>query len=83
MKFWDASAIVPLLVVETQTRQLQSIAAKDSAIFTDQSRQSPVLFIILTTTRHRFETCDRTPPVNDQNRRTSLDTVDQGTDAGS
>jgi predicted nucleic acid-binding protein len=32
MKFWDASAIVPLLVVETQTQQLQSIAAKDSAM---------------------------------------------------
>ena len=32
MKFWDASAIVPLLVVATQTRQLQSIAAKDSAM---------------------------------------------------
>jgi hypothetical protein len=32
MKFWDASAIVPLLVVETQTRQLLSIVAKDSAM---------------------------------------------------
>ena len=32
MKFWDASAIVPLLVVEAPTRQLQSIAAKDSAM---------------------------------------------------
>jgi hypothetical protein len=32
MKFWHASATVPLLVVETQTRQLQSIAAKDSAM---------------------------------------------------
>jgi predicted nucleic acid-binding protein len=32
MKFWDASAIVPLLVLETQTRQLQSMAAKDSAM---------------------------------------------------
>ena len=32
MKFWKASAIVPLLVVEIQTRQLQSIAAKDSAM---------------------------------------------------
>ena len=32
MKFWDASAIVPLLVVEPQTRQLLSIAAKDSAM---------------------------------------------------
>jgi hypothetical protein len=32
MIFWDASAIVPLLVIETQTRQLQSIAAKDSAM---------------------------------------------------
>ena len=32
MKFWDASAIVPLLVLEKQTRQLQSMAAKDSAM---------------------------------------------------
>jgi predicted nucleic acid-binding protein len=32
MKFWDASAIVPLLVLETQTRQLQSMAAKDSSM---------------------------------------------------
>jgi len=32
MKFWDASAIVPLLVVETPTRRLQSIAAKDPAM---------------------------------------------------
>jgi len=32
MKFWDASAIVPLLVFETETQQLQSIAAKDSAM---------------------------------------------------
>lgn len=32
MKFWDASAIVPLLVVETPTQQLQSIAAKDPAM---------------------------------------------------
>jgi hypothetical protein len=39
------------------------------------------LFITLTTIRHRFETCDRTAPVNDQNRRTSLDTVDQGTES--
>ena len=32
MKFRDASAIAPLLVAETQTKQLQSIAAKDSAM---------------------------------------------------
>ena len=32
MIFWDASAIVPLLALETQTRQLQSMAAKDSAM---------------------------------------------------
>lgn len=32
MKFWDASAIVPLLVVENRTPQLQLIAAKDSAM---------------------------------------------------
>ena len=32
MKFWDASAIVPLLVVEPQTRQLLSIVAKESAM---------------------------------------------------
>jgi predicted nucleic acid-binding protein len=29
MKFWDASAIVPLLVAERQTRALQSLAARD------------------------------------------------------
>ena len=29
MKFWDASAIVPLLIAESSTRQLQALAAKD------------------------------------------------------
>ncbi len=29
MKFWDASAIVPLLVVETTTRSLQALARRD------------------------------------------------------
>ena len=29
MSFWDASAIVPLLVTEPATRQLQGLAAKD------------------------------------------------------
>ena len=32
MRFWDASAIVPLLVAEPSTRQLQSLAAKDPAM---------------------------------------------------
>ena len=32
MKFWDASAIVPLLVAEESTRRLQALAAKDSAM---------------------------------------------------
>ena len=32
MKFWDASAIVPLLVAEEITRRLQALAAKDSAM---------------------------------------------------
>lgn len=32
MKFWDASAIVPLLVAEASTRRLQAIAADDSAM---------------------------------------------------
>ncbi len=32
MKFWDASAIVPLLVTEESTRRLQAIAANDSAM---------------------------------------------------
>ncbi len=32
MKFWDASAIVPLLVAEASTRPLQALAAKDSAM---------------------------------------------------
>lgn len=32
MKFWDASAIVPLLVVEESTARLQALAAKDSAM---------------------------------------------------
>lgn len=30
MKFWDASAIVPLLVAEPQTRRLQSLAERES-----------------------------------------------------
>ena len=30
MKFWDASAIVPLLVAETTTRPLQAVAKRDS-----------------------------------------------------
>ena len=32
MKFWDAPAIVPLLVAEESTRRLQALAAKDSAM---------------------------------------------------
>ena len=32
MKFWDASAIVPLLVAEKSTRRLQALAAKDAAM---------------------------------------------------
>ena len=32
MKFWDASAIVPLLVFETTTKTLQGIAAADTAM---------------------------------------------------
>jgi predicted nucleic acid-binding protein len=32
VKFWDASAIVPLLVAEELTRRLQALAAKDSAM---------------------------------------------------
>ena len=29
MTFWDASAIVPLLVAETTTQRLQALAARD------------------------------------------------------
>ena len=32
MKFWDASAIVPLLVAEPSTRRLQNIATTDPAM---------------------------------------------------
>jgi uncharacterized protein len=32
VKFWDASAIVPLLVKETWSRRLQSLAADESAM---------------------------------------------------
>ena len=32
MKFWDASAIVPLLVAERSTRRLQALAADDPAM---------------------------------------------------
>ncbi len=32
MRFWDASAIVPLLMTETTTRTVQALAAKDSAM---------------------------------------------------
>ncbi len=32
MKFWDASAIVPLLIMEPATRPLQALAAKDVAM---------------------------------------------------
>ncbi len=32
MRFWDASAIVPLLVAESSTRRLQALAAEDSVI---------------------------------------------------
>lgn len=32
MKFWDASAVVPLLVMETSSRHLRSLAAKESAM---------------------------------------------------
>jgi hypothetical protein len=30
VKFWDASAIVPLLVAESTTRSLQALAYRDS-----------------------------------------------------
>ena len=30
MKFWDASAIVPLLVAETTTRRMQALARRDA-----------------------------------------------------
>ena len=29
MRFWDASAVVPLLIAEASTRRLQALAAKD------------------------------------------------------
>jgi len=32
MKFWDASAVVPLLVAEVSTRRLQALAAEDPAM---------------------------------------------------
>ena len=32
MRFWDASAIVPLLVAESSTRRLQALAAKNPAM---------------------------------------------------
>lgn len=32
MRFWDASAIVPLLMTETSTKQLQAVAVKDPAM---------------------------------------------------
>ena len=32
MRFWDASAIVPLLMTETTTRVVQTLAAKDAGI---------------------------------------------------
>jgi len=32
MRFWDASAIVPLLVTEPTTKTLQGLAAKDPAV---------------------------------------------------
>ena len=32
MRFWDASAIVPLLVTERSTRRVQALAAKDPAM---------------------------------------------------
>jgi predicted nucleic acid-binding protein len=32
MRFWDASAIVPLLVTDVSTRQMLALASKDSAM---------------------------------------------------
>jgi uncharacterized protein len=32
VRFWDSSAIVPLLIAEPTTRRLQKLAAKDSAM---------------------------------------------------
>ena len=32
MKFWDASAIVPLLVAESRTAALQSLASRDGGM---------------------------------------------------
>jgi len=40
VKFWDASATVPLLVAEESTRRLQAVAAKDSAKLARLERDS-------------------------------------------
>lgn len=32
MKFWDASAVVPLLITETTTRAVQTLVSKDAAM---------------------------------------------------
>ena len=32
MKFWDASAVVPLIIAERSTQDLQALAVKDSAM---------------------------------------------------
>ncbi len=32
MKFWDASAVVPLIIAEQSTQDLQALAVKDSAM---------------------------------------------------
>ena len=39
MKFWDASAIVPLLVAETTTRRLQALARRDPDMLAWWGRQ--------------------------------------------
>jgi len=61
MKFWDASAIVPLLVAQRHSRSLQSILANDS------------LMLVWWTTRVECASAlarleregSRTPPLND------------------
>jgi prevent-host-death family protein len=54
MKFWDASAIVPLLMTEDSTEQLQALAAKDQPCWSGGVRKwnvRPRLLILNATVR--------------------------------
>ena len=54
MKFWDASAIVPLLVAESTTQSLQALARRDSDLLVWWGSQVECASALARLERERF-----------------------------